>query len=161
MNITNIIFEGSLKIVAAIFSDGNYFIKMSDQNTNGPSFAEFIKELIKFVKSKKYYSGKRFCWMLDNVRFHKSKEVMSVLKEKFQGVCFIPPYTPQFAAIELFFNIIKSRMKVMTFDKTLKLGRREANKIVRDVIRGVTPQSIISWFKCTFRKMSELFKLSR
>ena len=116
MNITNIIFGGSLKIVASIFSDGNYFIKMSDHNTNGSLFAEFIKDLIKFIKSKKYYSGKRFWWMLDNVSFHKSKNAKSLLKENFKGISFIPAYTPQFAAIELFFNIIKSRMKVMRFD---------------------------------------------
>ena len=60
VNITNIIFGGRLKIVAAVFSDGNYFIKMSDQNTNGSLFDEFIIELIKFIKSKKNYSGKRF-----------------------------------------------------------------------------------------------------
>ena len=83
--------------------------------------------------------------MLDNVIFHKSKDFKSLLKKKFQEVCFIPPYTPQFAAIELFFNIIKSRMKVMSFDQILKLRRMEANKIVREVIRGVTPQSVISW----------------
>ena len=90
VNITNIIFGGSLKIVAAIFSDSNYFIKISDQNTNGSLFAEIIIELIKFIKSKKYYSSKRFWWMLDNVSFHKSKDVKSLLKENFQGVCFIP-----------------------------------------------------------------------
>ena len=82
--------------------------------------------------------------MLNNVSFLKSKDVKSLLKEKSQWVCFIQPYTPQFTAIELFLNIIKSRMKVISFDKTLKLGRREANKIVRYVIRGVTPQSVIS-----------------
>ena len=112
---------------------------MSDQNINDSLFADFIKELIKFVKSKEYYRGKRFWWMLSNLSFHKSKDVKS-----HKGVCFIPPYTPQLTAIELFFNLIKSRMKVMSFDKTLKLGRREANKIFKDVIRGVTPQSVIS-----------------
>ena len=42
VNITKIIFEGSLKITTSLFSDGNYFIKMQDQSTNGSKFTEFI-----------------------------------------------------------------------------------------------------------------------
>ena len=116
-SITKIIFEYSQKLVAAIFSDGNYFIKISDQNTDSVKFIEFINDLAKYIKSKEYYDGKKFWWMADNASYNKSKEAVSALEEKFYGVCFIPPYSPQFAAIELFFNIIKSRIKFMVFEE--------------------------------------------
>ena len=91
MNIIKIIFKGSQKIIAAIFSDGNIFVKITEKNTDGRSFVEFINELSKYIKSKKYYNDKRFLWLTVNAGFHKTKEVKSTSKEKFYGVWFIRP----------------------------------------------------------------------
>ena len=158
-SITKIIFEGSQKLVAAIFSDDNYFIKITDQNTDSVKFVEFINDLAKYIKLKEYYDGKKFWWIADNASYHKSKEAVSALEEKFYGVCFIPPYSPQFAVIELFFNIIKSRIKLIVFEEAQKLDSKEAKKMVSEVIHGVTQQSVISWFRHVFRNMAELFKI--
>ena len=80
MNIIKIIFEGSQKIIAAIFSDGNIFVKITEKNIDGRSFVEFINELSKYIKSKKYYNDKIFWWLAVNASFHKTKEVKSTSK---------------------------------------------------------------------------------
>ena len=54
--------------------------------------------------------------MKDKTKFHKTKIVKAIFKRKFYGIWFIPQYKPQFAIIELYFKIIKSKIKVKRFE---------------------------------------------
>ena len=40
----------SIKIIAAIISNGHYIVKLSHKNTNSELFVEFLKDLNKFIK---------------------------------------------------------------------------------------------------------------
>ncbi len=49
--------------------------------------------------------------LMDNVSFHRSKEIIEIIKKSGNEVLFIPPYSPQFNPIECVFHILKSKLR--------------------------------------------------
>ena len=47
--------------------------------------------------------------IMDNAKFHHSREVLNFLHEKRISYKFLPPYSPQLNPIEEFFSLLKSR----------------------------------------------------
>ena len=74
---------GRISIISAILSDGSWVLKLSDLNTNGSSFMEFVDELRRFIQSMKTYSNKSIMLVIDNASYHKIDKVVSCLKSTF------------------------------------------------------------------------------
>ena len=84
--------------VCSVFSDGT----MTKHNVRG-SFN--TGKFIDFLKTLKTRS--RDVILMDNVRFHHSKDVYNYLKDVNVDILFVPPYSPWFNPIELCFSIVK------------------------------------------------------
>ena len=79
-------FQGSLKIIAAIFSNGNFILRCSDKNTNSKELVQFVDDIRKYIRSKSYYTRKMISVTLDNAAYHRSDIVVRKLKEVFHQV---------------------------------------------------------------------------
>ena len=112
----NIKFKVSFKIIAWIFSEANYFLRISKKNTNSEMFIEYIDDLKRCIRSKEYYLNKRFWVLLDNVSFYKNIRSIKKLKEVFRDILFFYLYSSQFASIKLFFNILIQKQKKNMFN---------------------------------------------
>jgi transposase len=56
--------------------------------------------------------------VMDNVAFHKSKEIAKLIESKFVDILFLPPYSPDFNPIEHTWAQRKARVKsLVTFQK--------------------------------------------
>jgi transposase len=95
---------------------------------NSILFAEFLRE------SLVGYSG--YYLILDNVSFHKSKIVVTVLQEAGVKPIFIDPYTPEQNPIEEVFSSVKAYVKRMSpkckdaFHKRLRTAMRRQRRHV-------------------------------
>ena len=87
-------FISSIKIIAAIISNGAYFARLSNLNTTSEIFEEFLWDLKKYINSKIYFSGQRFIIILDNASYHKTKKISDKLIDMNCNVLYLPPYTP-------------------------------------------------------------------
>ena len=63
--------------------------------------------------------------ILDNASIHKAKSTLERLKDLQLNQCFIPPYSPSLASVELFFKQIKTKYKFQKSWKHLKLDKSE------------------------------------
>ena len=76
-SIIGIIFQDSFKIIAAIFSNGTYFVKISNENTTSDYFCDFIHSILNMQEifgevpcyPKKPFSNKIRCSMLFKINF--------------------------------------------------------------------------------------------
>ena len=64
--------------------------------------------------------------IMDNVAFHKSKEIVELVEEKLMNIIFLPPYSPDFNPIEHFWAQRKAKVK------TIKLFN--SNKPLEEII---------------------------
>lgn len=84
--------------VCCTCSDGTFVKKNIHGSFNTERFLDFLNTLD---------TKKDDVILMDNVRFHHSKVVAELLKQKSIDVLFVPPYSPWFNPIELCFSIVK------------------------------------------------------
>ena len=135
--------QDKLSIIAAIFSDGHWVLRMSRCNINSNVFIEFVDELRKFINSKDYYKDKTILLLIDNASYHKTKPVVEKLRWISRLIIFIPPYSPQFNPIELFFAALKAKIRRLRIERALKLSTEAGRQGVVDAINQIKP-SIVS-----------------
>ena len=119
--------------IAAISMTQPIHFQLSQGNTNGAVFADFIKSL-------SFASGTNI--VMDNASIHKTNTVVQAAKEKGFNLHFIPPYSPDFNPIENVFGIAKQWFRKQNACKNP--DQDEFNDIIQESFKRI-PQS-------TFRK---------
>ena len=77
------------------------------------------------------------------------------LKEVFDGIWFLPPYTPQFAPVELFFNILKEKLKKNIFNSVeAKSKSKVLAKIIKEA-KTISNSSVIWCFSTALKGMKK------
>ena len=92
-------------MISAISRVGIVAMMYIELAVNQDVFASFIEELLLKHLKRGYYL------ILDNVRFHKSKEIVSLIESKGAKAVFLPPYSPDLSPIEKMWSKIKTILK--------------------------------------------------
>lgn len=102
------LFSGSQKkkcnLLLAVGIDSIIHYKIVDENTNSYIFLGFIKE-IKEILDKN--NNNKYVLIMDNLKSHKTDEVIKFLSESKLNTIFNAPYCSMFNAVELAFRAIK------------------------------------------------------
>ena len=105
--VKNIWSSNSWSVITAITSTGSVYALCFCCSITGKIFAEFLKELNKFIKNKLLISSKDWLIFMDNASTHRSSIVKEVIKQEKLNVAFIPAYSPELAPIEKYFSLLK------------------------------------------------------
>ena len=151
-------FTGCIKLIWGISSKGDYFWHLSKRNTNSSYFSEFLTDFQKAVRNKEEYQRKHLIWLLYNAKYHKTSEVPEKLENIFGRLYFFHS-RPQFASVELFFAVCKSKVRILKFKKTVNWLSREGQDIVNYIIKSVQKDTIILWFGKCYRQMKDAITL--
>lgn len=89
-------------LLMAVAQTGIVHYKILDHNCKKPDFVQFIGEL-------NVRPGAVL--LMDNVAFHHSKETAAAVQNKGCTQLFIPPYSPDFNAIENIFGVAKQAFR--------------------------------------------------
>jgi hypothetical protein len=79
--------------------------KVLESNRNTVNFLAFLRELFQRLPNSR---RELHSCCVDNVRFHRVKEVTDAIQDAGHEVVFLPPYTPFFNPIENMFHQWKS-----------------------------------------------------
>ena len=67
---------------------------LHDSTINSDKIVEFLRDMLKFIKSKLYERNKRLVLIMDNATIHKYRFTNELMKDKFNVILFFPLYTP-------------------------------------------------------------------
>ena len=96
--------KDKLNIIMAIGKSKVFQMTINKENTSSIVYLNFLKELYQKLQKEK---NKRYVIILDNLKLHKTKEVIAYCVEKKINLVFNVPYQSVFNAIELCFRTIK------------------------------------------------------
>ena len=113
-------------IIVTIWDKNLVLVAISQANTNGEVFAEFMKLLNEEIKQRYRELKERIVITLGGARYHWIKDVEKYCRKMNLMVVQTPPYTPHFSSAELFINRVKSkiRMKIRMNKSVLSLINR-------------------------------------
>lgn len=92
-------------MIGAISRVGIVAMMYIELAVNQDIFASFIEKLLLKHLKRGYYL------VLDNVRFHKTKEIVSLIESKGAKAVFLPAYSPDLSPIEKMWSKIKTILK--------------------------------------------------
>jgi len=99
----------NISLLAAIDINGVIAFELTDGAYNGTRFINFINEkLVPYFKR-----NANSILVMDNCRFHHSRDVIKLLTMKNISHKFLPPYSPQLNPIEEFFGELKANYKAI------------------------------------------------
>ena len=131
---------------------------MSNLSTTSNFFEEFLWNQMKYINSKNYISGRRLSIILDNASYHKTKKISDKLIGMNCNVLYLPPYTPQFQPIDIFFGIAKCKLRELKVKDAVKLNWKEGESLVHNVLKSINPASIIKCFNKAIVSFLEVLK---
>lgn len=92
-------------MIGAISRVGIVAMMYIERAVNADIFSSFIEELLLKHLKRGYFL------ILDNVRFHKTKEIVALIESKGAKAVFLPPYSPDLSPIEKMWSKIKTILK--------------------------------------------------
>jgi transposase len=95
----------NISTLMALTTCGVLHSHINEESTNSDIFIAFIKEIIEKLKKKRVKCG--YTFLMDNVAFHKSKELKKIIKDSNNFLMYTPPYSPNNNPVEHLFSVIK------------------------------------------------------
>ena len=130
----NIWFSGSVSIIVSITSEGNVHYSSLQENNNSDNFIDYLKNLMKWIDVDLKLWRKKVILLMDNSPIHTSKIWRDFLNSLGWVILFLPPYSPEYAPVELFFNVIKTRFVSKWNGLFVKLKMEESIEELRNCI---------------------------
>ena len=112
-------------------------------------FLVFLFNLKKWLTEQNNFCYKR-CWIiLDNCTSHKAKIVTSFLNDTDWIIYYLPPYSPQYAPVEMLFGILKNIFIKKSNNLKINCNKNEIFFILLSTLKDIKK---VSWIKM-FKKM--------
>ena len=111
--------------VFGAISSKRRFVKLSEK-INSRKFLAFVKRLRKNVR--------RLCIIIDNGRWHLTKEVLSFVKDKKIVMIRIPPYSPEVNPIEQYWKNNKGYLATKAYFDKKGLVREVKSSLRKDIL---------------------------
>ena len=102
---------GRWSIISAILSNGEFLSLITDDTGNANKFCDFLCILVYVITFVKMRSISEWIVTLDNASIHQAKKSIKTIKKLNINVIFLPPYSPMLAPVELFFRMIKIKIR--------------------------------------------------
>ena len=113
------------------------------------SFIDYVKQLVRKNKHVK------FCLFMDNLPAHRSRDVMTYLKNNNVQYIFNVPYSPQFNPIESVFGKVKPLFKRRKLQALQSSGRYDQDREIRMAFDSVSKSDVVGYCKMSFACMYE------
>ena len=144
--ILNIKFENSLNIILAICSNGSWFEMLSNNTLTADRFIIFLRNLKAFLKDNNNFEFKKILIIVDNLPSHRTNKVISMLLDCGFDICFLPPYSPSLAPVELTFGVLKQKLIQNRIGKWVNLKNYEGYNLVVMCMKEIDAKVIHNWF---------------
>lgn len=126
---------GVRTLIGSIRGDGQTTCMTIDAPTDKDVFLAYVRKVL--VPSLR----RGDIVVLDNLRAHKSPEVVAAIRSAGAEVQFLPPYSPDLNPIEKMWSKIKAILRGIAARTSTALHRA-----IRKALRLVTPQDAVAWF---------------
>ena len=127
--------------------------ELHQKNTGGIDAVKFNDFYNKFIKNK----YKDYLIILDNAKFHKSKDVISNFEKSGNKILYSLPYNPQLNPIENVFSQLKSHVKNKSPDTYNEL-KSVIDKIIKEKI---TKEHLENYYKYLFTQANDFINKNK
>ena len=98
-------------MISAILTNGEFICSIIDETGNTKKFWDFMWILKYAIESTAMKPYNKCIYIMDNASIHHSYSTLEVFKKLNLWIMYLPAYSPELAAIELLFRLIKNKIR--------------------------------------------------
>ena len=144
-------FVGSASLCLAICSNGTWILLITNETINTNKFVLFLSNLNSWLKSNRNFGYEEVLLIMDNCKYHKTKETKLKLIDCSYKVIYLPPYTPQWAPIENAFGIIKKILIKRNKESSINLSKKSNYNFIIEAMKELNSEIIKKLFVKMFK----------
>ena len=138
-------FAGSINLILASFSNGNWYWLLTRESIKSAIFCHFIEKLNCWIFENKCFDYNDIVMTMDNCPSHKSKMTINTLSKNMK-VRFLPVYSPDLAPTELCFGLLKSKLLKRFKTNSINLSKKDWNANIATVLKMMTSNKIKAFY---------------
>ena len=136
-----------------IFTNGCWFLLISNNNTNSEIYEYYLKKLNYWLLTKDSFGYQNLLLTLDNWSYHKGKRIAELFKSFNWSIIFLPAYSPLLAQIELAFGFLKKMLSKKWRREHLNLKSKGANQAILNEMKSLTKWKILAIFRHFYKEL--------
>ena len=98
---------------------------LTNDTLNTDRFVVFLQNLNAWLDENNKFWFKNIMILLDNLASHRTNKVINFCKKWNFRQCYIPPYSPNLAPVELVFSVLKRKLVSKEKQKSINLCNYE------------------------------------
>ena len=141
-SIVSIVATGRCSIISAVLSNGEFILLIVNDTGTATKFWEFLFILKYAIEFLNMDSNNDLILVLDNASIHLSTESKSTLIKLNFNVMYLPAYSPMLAPVELFFRLVKNKIRAHLHDQNICFNETKDRLIIFNSIHNWNSQWI-------------------
>jgi transposase len=126
----------------AVMPNGELFGMIKPKTVKSVDFTIFLMLREQVLEHVDAGLKKKAIMQADNARIHISKETRRVAAKIGIRFRFLPPYSPEYAPVELVFGLIKSKFREKSSTKRINFGKAEGMIEIAKIWKEIGRESI-------------------
>ena len=152
--------KGKWNLVMGVFPNGSWICFLKNDTMSSYEFAVVLFLISKLLKLNSEYSKKTLTILLDNASIHKSSLIFKVIAFLKIKLLFLPPYSPELAAVELLFKGVKSITRKLIKQKLIDFSKEDGAKVIMEASSWISKRYIQSCWISTIIMAKEAIKIA-
>lgn len=138
----------NISVCCAMNKCGNTFYQQQTSAFNVLTFHAYIEALMTWISEKQL---SQCTFVMDNVPFHKNKNIQNVIVENGHDLRFLPAYTPQFNPIENMFSKWKNHIR-----KSEPKNEMDLYVLIKNGLNTITEDDCNGFFRNILKEMRSI-----
>ena len=148
----NINLTNTMSIVLAICSNGSWVEILSNNTLNADRFIVSLESIKILLDEHNSFGYNKILIFLDNLASHRTSKVIEYWNKHRLKLCFIHPYSPTLAPVELVFWVLKRKLIAKIKNSSKNLKNYEGYRLVIQWMKELDYKIITSCFLHFYRE---------
>ena len=138
-------------MISAILTNGEFLWSIIENTGDSKKFGEFMWILKYALESTNMRSNDKCVYVMDNASIHHSYSSIEIFKRLNLCIMYLPAYSPELAAIELLFRLIKNKLRSRQPTNEYSFSNLKERMIIFESISDTNQNNILNiwseWIK--------------
>ena len=159
-SIINLVTRGRCWIVSAVLTNCEFLSVILDDTGKENNYWDFLCILKYTIGDSNMIEESNYIILWDNASIHRSILALKTAKILNLNIHFLPPYSPSLAPVELFFKILKSKVRKLMMQREINFNWQEGRaKIFNAVVDYNTVWIKKTWVKSVHNAIQAIIRL--
>ena len=155
-SILNNVVKGRTNLLLAVSNHGDWVAMFVNETVKLEQYSIFLAVLHYLLNISWKNNKDEVIFLQDNATIHHGKLIKQMTTELDLWMHFLSTYSPEIAAVELIFGVLKRRIKITLLEYLVDFDADDGIKVIMNSLNNIRPMTIIKTWKRVIGKAKNI-----